>query len=172
MYVLLLFFFFVLYFFLLLYRLDQSFVNTSTAATVNRLLALWNRIRLNFLHWPHNLCRFWCDEATASAQLYTCVCICLCVCGSVYVCNGETQRNRFNDYPKHEVHSVYYTHDRKTTNAKWTKDEKSAAILLCFVRHTTFLYRFLTRASVRPMCTLTAARSRVFFPNIYSNGVK
>lgn len=70
------------------------------------------------------------------------------------------------------LHTVYYTHDRKTTNAKWTKDEKSAAILLYFVRHTTFLYRFLTRASVRPMCTLTTAHSCVFFPNIYSNGVK
>lgn len=48
---------------------------------------MWNRIRLNFLHWPHNFCRFWCDEATASAQLYTIhvyvyvsLCVCVCVC--------------------------------------------------------------------------------------------
>lgn len=123
MYVLLLFFFFVLYFFLLLYRLDQSFVNTSTAATVNRLLALWNRIRLNFLHWPHNLCRFWCDEATACAQLYTCVCICLCV----RLCMFATERRNatvsmITQSMRYTVCTIHTIEKQQTQNEQKTKN--------------------------------------------------
>lgn len=117
------YFFLRFIFSLLLYRLDQSFVNTSTAATVNRLLALWNRIRLNLLHWPHNLCRFWCDEATASAQLYTCVYVSLCACLCMFVTERRnatvsmiTQSMRYTVCTIHTIEKQQTQNEQKTKN--------------------------------------------------------
>lgn len=110
------------FFSLLFYRLDQSFVNTSTAATENRLLALWNRIRLNFLHWPHNFCR---SDAMKLPLAPNCIHVHASMC--VWMCMFATERRNatvsmITQSMRYTVCTTHTIEKQQTQNEQKTKN--------------------------------------------------